>query len=276
MAVYMNLEKYDGSTTRIKISPEEIRDAWFEMHCEYCGKKIIELDEYSFCKETLEGGIDCMIWYCSKECYRAMKRRKIIYKFIPDRFIPMSEDKSGEKNLQYYMDVFDSFEKLFIATCQVMHGPERDPETGRMWKDFLPKVLDIFYEKFNSRAIDYLKDYVYFQKDWWYGKKPREKSEADYKERIVENFDKIFTNYDLVQSEKDISIGRVDILAKDRASNRDVIIELKVGNKNPTLQLLAYGCKFIDPILIGITEKPLNKESKVDGILYYTYEELIS
>ena len=48
-----------------------------------------------------------------------------------------------------------------------------------------------------------------------------------------------------------------------------MIIELKSDNKNPTVQLLAYSKEFINPILIGVTEKELANSKMDDVITYY-------
>lgn len=100
-------------------------------------------------------------------------------------------------------------------------------------------------------------------------------SEKEYHKYILDNFNQIFPNYILQESEFKIKgVGRIDILAKDKSTNREVIIELKTKKQNPSKQLLAYSKDFENPILIGITEKEINTKSRIDGILYFTYKEL--
>ena len=69
-------------------------------------------------------------------------------------------------------------------------------------------------------------------------------------------------------------IGRIDIFAK--YGDIPVIIELKKGRKNPNTQLIAYGSKFENPILIGITENELSDKYKEPNIIYYTFAQLKS
>jgi hypothetical protein len=100
-------------------------------------------------------------------------------------------------------------------------------------------------------------------------------SEKEYHKYILDNFNQIFPDYILQESEFKIEgVGRIDILAKDKNTDREVIIELKTKKQNPTKQLLAYSKDFENPILIGITEKEINMKSRIEGILYFTYQEL--
>ena len=89
----------------------------------------------------------------------------------------------------------------------------------------------------------------------------------------MDNFDKIFPECDHIQIEKNVKgIGRIDIYTEK--NGRPVIIELKIGRKNPNQQLLAYSAGFENPILIGITEFPLDEEQKISGIEYFSLHEL--
>lgn len=100
-------------------------------------------------------------------------------------------------------------------------------------------------------------------------------SEREYHKYILDNFNQIFPNYILQESEFKIEgVGRIDILEKDKNTNREVIIEVKTKKQNPSKQLLAYSKDFENPILIGITEKEINIKSRIDGILYFTFKEL--
>lgn len=99
--------------------------------------------------------------------------------------------------------------------------------------------------------------------------------EKEYHKYIIDNFNKLFPDYILQDSEFRINgIGRIDILAKDRVTNREVIIELKTKRQNPSKQLIAYAKDFNNPILIGITEKEINIKHRISNITYFTYKEL--
>lgn len=103
----------------------------------------------------------------------------------------------------------------------------------------------------------------------------KDNKEKDYVNAIVNKFDDIFPEYSFIQTEYSVKgIGRIDILARDNESDSYVIIECKIGNQSPNKQLLAYAAEFCSPILIGITERKLSKNSTKDGIMYYTYAEL--
>lgn len=97
-------------------------------------------------------------------------------------------------------------------------------------------------------------------------------SESFYQKTIVDNFKTIFPEYELLKEQhKTKAGGRIDILAKDISSGRNVIMELKVGNKNCARQLYGYAVDFEDPILISITEG--EPENKQDDIIYYEYSD---
>ena len=101
----------------------------------------------------------------------------------------------------------------------------------------------------------------------------RKSIEADMKKQIINNFKQIFPDFEFVASEKEIRrIGRIDIFAM--SNGKAVIIELKAGSKSPNSQLVAYGSKFEKPILIGITQYPIEESRKLDGILYFVFDDL--
>ena len=88
---------------------------------------------------------------------------------------------------------------------------------------------------------------------------------------IADNFNSLFPNYILLEREKRVSNGRIDIFAKDKETGRDVIIELKKScGTNPTKQLKEYSKDFANPILIAITERKV-KNRDMEAITYYTY-----
>lgn len=98
-------------------------------------------------------------------------------------------------------------------------------------------------------------------------------TEKIIKDYIISNFNKIFPNYTFIGTEIPIkNIGRIDILALDNISKRDVIIEIKKGTENPNKQLLAYSHNFDNYILVGITN--MKKELYLDEIKYYTLKDI--
>lgn len=102
----------------------------------------------------------------------------------------------------------------------------------------------------------------------------RKSTERKYQNHIIENFDKVFNGkYKYIGKEIIIKgVGRVDIMAECKETKRPVIIELKINGSNPTRQLLAYGTKYNNPILIGISDRKIN--NKHDEIIYHTYFSL--
>lgn len=99
-------------------------------------------------------------------------------------------------------------------------------------------------------------------------------SEKNYKDAIIAKWNQIplLSCYELVKPEFHIKGGAIDILAKDVESNRDVLIELKKGNKSGHKQLHQYGFHFHNPILINISEsKP---KILIDGITYMVFSDL--
>ena len=138
----------------------------------------------------------------------------------------------------------------------------------------LQKVVKSFDYKFGVDAVIYLSDSISTEMVLPFNSlEARKASEKEMKDQIVNNFNSIFPDYTFVCCEKQVGgIGRIDIYALYK--DRSVIIELKTGNKNPNTQLLAYGSKFENPILIGITEQDISDERKVEGITYFTFPEL--
>lgn len=82
---------------------------------------------------------------------------------------------------------------------------------------------------------------------------PEHKSHIEIQKDIIENFNIIFPNYEFVGKEISVkNIGKIDILAKDKKSKKDVIIEIKSNNQSPIQQLISYSYDFKNPILIAI------------------------
>ena len=138
----------------------------------------------------------------------------------------------------------------------------------------LRTVVKTFSYKFGSEAVVYLADSIDTEMVLPVKSlEARKANEEKMKEEIVNNFNSIFPDYTFVGCEKQVgSIGRIDIYAL--CGERSVIIELKTGSKNPNTQLIAYGSKFENPILIGITEKEIEDDRKIKGISYFTLSEL--
>lgn len=138
----------------------------------------------------------------------------------------------------------------------------------------LRMVVKAFTYKFSSEAITYLADSIDAEMVLPINSlEARKANEEKMKEEIVNNFNLIFPDYTFIECEKQVDgIGRIDIYAL--CGERSVIIELKTGNKNPNIQLIAYGSKFDNPILIGISEKEIEDERKIEGISYFTLSEL--
>lgn len=100
-------------------------------------------------------------------------------------------------------------------------------------------------------------------------------SEKEYEKIIARDFDKIeqFKKYRLIGSQTILPHGdRLDFLAEDIISKRQVIIELKRGNKSGHKQLRSYAVSFDNPILINISVKDVLSKRK--DIIYYTFKEL--
>lgn len=95
-------------------------------------------------------------------------------------------------------------------------------------------------------------------------------TESNYQDDVIREFNNIFPEYEFVAKEYTIKNGRVDILAKCKHSDRPVIIELKLFDKNPTRQLFRYSRDFKNPILVALTENKV--KHKVRGIVYKEYK----
>ena len=135
---------------------------------------------------------------------------------------------------------------------------------------------EIYSNKYSSRSLVYLRDTLDTEllipcrhpyKD--------QLSEYDLREYIVKNFSKIFPKYKYMNKEVVVeNIGRIDILARDKETNRDVIIEIKRDKENPNKQLLAYAKGYDNSILIGITN--IDKKFYLDNIIYYTIDYILN
>lgn len=138
----------------------------------------------------------------------------------------------------------------------------------------LIKALRNYYFKYGVETITYLIDSIHAEMTLPCNSvEARKFSESVMRKEILNNFNKIFPDFYNIETEKSVGgIGRIDIYAEK--GERPVIIELKINKKNPNQQLISYGAAFKNPILIGITELPLDEKQKVSGIKYYSLLEL--
>lgn len=170
--------------------------------------------------------------------------------------------------LKEQLDGCRSFTEFFITVCKIKVAA--DFEDLRR----LLSLMDEYIPKYGGDAVVYLKDCI--QTEIVLPCKSKEaitQLEKAMQSEIVNNFNTLFPKYTFVCTEKKVGgIGRIDIFAL--CGKRPVIIELKVRSKNPAGQLLAYATKFENPILIGITQKPIREENKIDGIKYMLFDEL--
>ena len=178
---------------------------------------------------------------------------------------------TSARELWEFLEEKATFEEFFIAVSTIKIYAQR--EFLKALRDEVQK----FSLKFGSEAITLLCDSITAEMVLPCSNVPEKTlSESDYKKYIVKNFSHLFPSYQYVGQEIEVEgIGRIDILAKHKETNQAVIIELKISNFNPNKQLIAYGSKYNNPILIGITEMSLPDEKKINNIIYFTYEELM-
>ena len=181
----------------------------------------------------------------------------------------MNEFKTADDILQY-LKKYTIFQEFFVAVCKLKVEFSSNKLT------LLLEALDHFNRMYGVETITYLKDIVICEKVLPC-KNPvyRKNKEAELQRKICRNFNRIFPEFTLIGNEIPVKgIGRIDILAKDRLTNKHVIIELKVDGKNPTQQLLSYSHAFFEPILIGISDVQFGKEKMRKGIKYLTYTDI--
>lgn len=165
-----------------------------------------------------------------------------------------------------FVDV--SFENLFNCVFSFQFSERKTINN-------ILKITSYIKEKniFNVESSINLNDsLIYF----WYANSNKNKdekieTEKEYEERVIENFTKIFPNYNFVKNQ--FILGnkeRIDIFAEEKTTKRPVIIELKINNKNPKKQLILYGSYFENPILISLTKEEC--KNKHEKIIYKTYK----
>lgn len=183
------------------------------------------------------------------------------------------KDRNGKRavsarELHEKLENVKDFKDFFITVSKMRVEAEKKELHS------LKNLIKTFTSKFGAEAIAYLTDSIDCEFVLPCKNFEQEKTnEKEIKDFIVNNFNSIFPDYKFVECEKEVyGIGRIDIYAT--YGKQDVIIELKVKNKNPNIQLIAYGSKFQNPILIGITEQELKHEQKIPGISYFALSEL--
>ena len=166
------------------------------------------------------------------------------------------------------LDQYSDFTQFFIACSEMKLQFDREE------LKILIKALRNYYFKYGVETITYLIDSIHAEMTLPCNSvEARKFSESVMRKEILNNFNKIFQAFYNIETEKSVGgIGRIDIYAEK--GERPVIIELKINKKNPNQQLISYGAAFKNPILIGITELPLDEKQKVSGIKYYSLLEL--
>ena len=176
-------------------------------------------------------------------------------------------------SLVYVLDTIKTFDQFYTFVCERKQQYSMDIDKLKS----LEQAVDLFSERFGHKPITFLLDYIHeAEATLMYCKTHSvNHKESKYKAQVINKFDLLFPQYHFIGSEVNVpGIGKIDILAKDKISGRDVIIELKVKGKSPNSQLISYGSAFENPILVGITEEPINKNRRLNGIHYYTYSGL--
>lgn len=133
-------------------------------------------------------------------------------------------------------------------------------------------LLNNFRSQFGDFYIDMLMEV--FAEAAYVAQDDQQHKETDYVRMIEDGFPDIFPELTLVKREAAFEGFRLDLLAKEPRSGRDVLFEVKLGAADPTPQLLEYAAFFPQPILIGVTEKRLPERRKHADIFYFSYLEL--
>ncbi len=172
------------------------------------------------------------------------------------------------RDLGEILNACNTFEEFFIAVSKIKVSSD---------KDFLKALLDDvrkYVFKYSPEAIAYLCDTIsadiVLPCNNPYAPHA---TERDIQNFVVDNFSYIFPKCNLVGIEIIVDgIGRIDVLGKDE-TGRPIVIEIKKGSHNPNKQLIAYGSKYENPVLIAITENPIGNRA-IDGITYFTFKEV--
>lgn len=189
-----------------------------------------------------------------------------------NELMKVSYDSDRPTVLGRALDEIENFVDFYIAVSKLKVEFSRDNLIEL--RDYIDKFISLF----GKTAITYLKDDITAEMCLQCKREPEDiKTEKEYQAELISDFSKIFPWCTLIGSEISvIGVGRIDILATDNATGNPVIMELKIKNKNPNAQLLAYSSHYKNPILIGITETDIDVKQKLENIKYYTFKELLT
>lgn len=182
--------------------------------------------------------------------------------------------KDWKYSFRFILDMAEDFEEFYILVNELKtRCLEFEHYEDILW-DLYEVVQE--YEEIYSCTYNLKKDLATYIIYLTFGTKGKnEFTEKQYQKKIIEQFANIpqFKNFTFIKDEFVCDDGRIDILAKDNVTGKNVIIELKKANKSPNRQLISYNY-FMggDNILIGVTEQPV--KIKCSNIIYYTYDEL--
>ena len=167
-----------------------------------------------------------------------------------------------ENYIYEYIKKYD-YEPEFIELYEVINQYVDDLDFFNLYrlKRIITDLYDISKDDNYWSYIDYLLALINERRENIFT------VESILNEYIVKNFDLIFPKYTFVNKEVKIDKYRIDILAKEIEPNRDVIIELKISNKNTTSQLLQYSKYFSNPILVSVNNGKVKNKCK--DIIYY-------
>lgn len=202
-----------------------------------------------------------------------LKKLKHPISLMAEEFVFNKKEKEY-KGQKYYIYTFGHKEFLLLCfrlrseksfvmnIATVLSNIELENTVMKLNQENTKKQVDIKELSFYKRIWDLHAGIM--------GSKEYSALEAEYQKDIVKNFQKIFPKYTLVGEQVKLPDGDiVDILAKEKQSGRDVIIEIKLDGKSAHKQLRSYGCNFQNPILINLSQKKPNRE--IDGIFYKVY-----
>lgn len=171
--------------------------------------------------------------------------------------------------MEHELTKCNDFKEFFIKVSKAKL------ELNRIGLHELSCFIERFTIRYGTESILYLKDSLIAESLLPCNQVESRKSlEKDMVTKIIDDFDTYFPNYQFLRREAPVDgIGRIDILAVDKKSGRIVVIEAKSDIANPNKQLLAYGSKYINPILVAINGGKLNDSNLLKDIMYYTYAD---
>jgi len=191
-----------------------------------------------------------------------------------NNLIPINYDNDRQtvsaRMLHEKLDNICDFKEFYIAVSKL--------KVDLLKSDLriLRDTVNTFCSKFGADAIVYLADCITAEMILpCKSEEVRQFKEKQLQNELLINFNAAFPKYYLLGSEIPVDgIGRIDILAEETETGREIIFELKVGSGNPNKQLIAYASKFNNPILIGVTEFPINDSMKLQNVIYLTFDEI--